>query len=860
MSAWVPQLVGLAGVALSLAAVAIAFSVRLAGRHPSAPLPRWWCGLVGLAAAAVAWVPVKGIPLGGYLRGTLGDLSVTTMLLLGAAVLGMFGRSLLDEKARTALYGWSVAAGLVLYPLTLGLTRWDPYELGFRPRVLVLVVAVAVIVWWRRRRGAALVLTAGVTAFNLGVLESANLWDYLLDPCLFVWAAGSLVARSRVGRWVGAHARAVIMSESRSFPNLTAGALLALVAVALFAIRLVLPSVLDDRGFYLHGAWVMDAVQNGHWIVQRNHGGDVVSKPPLYIWLAALATLPFRRISTFTMLLPGAIATLAIAATIWRFGSASFGTRAGLLGGLAYLLSYVGASQIALARPDGVFAFTVTAAALAAFRAWTSGQGWTWFWLAAAAATLVKGPLGLLLAGVGLLAAGWEKWSGRPAPIRGSHRLGVVLFLLITGGWFAWAYLELGPALIDRMIFRELLRHAIADSDGSGSGHSFFIQPVNFLWSFAPWSPFACVGFWRAWARPASDPDERRAERFLFCWFVAGLLLFSLAPHQQARHLFPIIPAAALLAGRELARRTSIMSPRALLGTCAAVSIAGLSVMAVSYHLFLDGSERVLRAQAMQAFARLIRDRVGDGFPLTHVDTPFTLQFFLGSTAPLATVEQAARLLSGPDAAFIAVRDLDSLRGALAQKAVPLFTVAQWPVSGEANLRIVSNHARFEWTADMAAVFDPIVMRTHGLRFVRRRGPEFVLRVRGPAGVVVFANESREPQVVRARIIDRASVMLHERRLAPGDQWRLDVSRTAGDQAGRADTMSRMIRAARTLGLGPPRPRRRRASRPASRCAARAASSLSSADTASASSSGRQRSWRNSGTAARSRRMFTRFT
>ena len=64
-------------------------------------------------------------------------------------------------------------------------------------------------------------------------------------------------------------------------------------------------------------------------------------------------------------------------------------------------------------------------------------------------------------AGVGLLAAGWERWSGRAAPIAGSHRLGVVLFLLITGGWFGWAYLELGQALIDRMIFRELLRHAI---------------------------------------------------------------------------------------------------------------------------------------------------------------------------------------------------------------------------------------------------------------------------------------------------------------------------------------------------------------------------------------------------------------
>jgi hypothetical protein len=214
----VPQLVGLAGAALGLAAVAIALSVRLAGRRRGAPPPRW-CGLVGLAAAAVAWVPVKDIPVGGYLRGTLGDLSVTTMLLLGAAVLGVSGRSLLDGKARTALYGWAVAAGLILYPLTLGLTRWDPYALGFQPRGLVVVVAVIVIGWWWcQRRRAAVVLIAGVTAFDLGVLESGNLWDYLLDPWLFGWAAGSLVARSRVGREVGAHARAAL-ARARSTPG-----------------------------------------------------------------------------------------------------------------------------------------------------------------------------------------------------------------------------------------------------------------------------------------------------------------------------------------------------------------------------------------------------------------------------------------------------------------------------------------------------------------------------------------------------------------------------------------------------------------------------------------------------------------
>jgi hypothetical protein len=175
------------------------------------------------------------------------------------------------------------------------------------------------------------------------------------------------------------------------------------------------------------------------------------------------------------------------------------------------------------------------------------------------------------------------------------------------------------------------------------------------------------------------------------------------------------------------------------------------------------------------------------------VDTPFALQFFLGSTAPLASVEQAARLLSGPDATFIAVRHIDSLRSALAQTPTPVFVVARWPTTGEPDVSVISNHAGLEWTADMSAVFGPIVIRTHDVRFVRRREREFVLNLTGENGAVVFRNESREPQAVRARVTGITSEMVQDRLLAPGDQWRLTVSRegersSAGARQGPIET------------------------------------------------------------------------
>src|SRR5262249_29160212 len=152
---------------------------------------------------------------------------------------------------------------------------------------------------------------------------------------------------------------------------------------------------------YRVGACVLDVLQHGNWLCPHDVLGNT-DKPPMLTWLAALASWPLGRVTLVTLYLPTALATLLIAWLITGAGGRRFGERAGLFGRLAFPLSAVAAHQMATARWDGVFALTVTVAALAAFRAWTTGMSWTWFWLAAALSTLTKGPLGLLLSALGL--------------------------------------------------------------------------------------------------------------------------------------------------------------------------------------------------------------------------------------------------------------------------------------------------------------------------------------------------------------------------------------------------------------------------------------------------------------------------
>jgi hypothetical protein len=131
------------------------------------------------------------------LRGVVGDLSLTTLvLLLRGLSRDIRGRDPSEPRTTLTLQGLVTVAGVVLYPPALGLGAWDPYRLGYGgPWFLATLLALAL---------AALVLgtplvtfctALGVLAWGLGACESRNLWDCLIDPLVFVWAASALLLR-----------------------------------------------------------------------------------------------------------------------------------------------------------------------------------------------------------------------------------------------------------------------------------------------------------------------------------------------------------------------------------------------------------------------------------------------------------------------------------------------------------------------------------------------------------------------------------------------------------------------------------------------------------------------------------------
>ncbi len=179
----VQTVVGLAGHALLVAA---ALSVPL--RRVAAGSRAW--RFLPLAAAALSLAPLGRLSSAAYLRGQFGDLSVSSMVLLALAVLSsLLGRDLLGERSRRSLYPAIAGVALFLYTFALGFTYFDPYGAGYgTPAMLGALAAVALAAWIARLNAIVAIIGAALAAQIAGALESTNLWDYLIDPLIAVYA------------------------------------------------------------------------------------------------------------------------------------------------------------------------------------------------------------------------------------------------------------------------------------------------------------------------------------------------------------------------------------------------------------------------------------------------------------------------------------------------------------------------------------------------------------------------------------------------------------------------------------------------------------------------------------------------
>ena len=128
------------------------------------------------------------LPLVAYVRGVTGDLSVVLTLLLWSSVL---------LPSRPVPLAFRIALSIIallFYPLALGLGMLDPYAWGYGSLVLLIAIAMFALVCgllgWTK---GVWIIAIAIVAWAGRWHESTNLWDYVLDPLLCLWALISCI-------------------------------------------------------------------------------------------------------------------------------------------------------------------------------------------------------------------------------------------------------------------------------------------------------------------------------------------------------------------------------------------------------------------------------------------------------------------------------------------------------------------------------------------------------------------------------------------------------------------------------------------------------------------------------------------
>ncbi len=184
---------GLCGLALVW--MLLVLRVYMSRREHSKPL------LVVAAAFCVVMLPVAGLSLAGWLRGMVGDLSITSVLLLATALYTRLRQAavftpvvLWNARERHSLLMFLSVCALLLYPFALGIGPLDPYRSGFGS--MAFIVLLAALAFWavlRNRILLPLAIALALLAWSVDWYESSNIWDYLIDAPLAMYALAAML-------------------------------------------------------------------------------------------------------------------------------------------------------------------------------------------------------------------------------------------------------------------------------------------------------------------------------------------------------------------------------------------------------------------------------------------------------------------------------------------------------------------------------------------------------------------------------------------------------------------------------------------------------------------------------------------
>ena len=296
-------------------------------------------------------------------------------------------------------------------------------------------------------------------------------------------------------------------------------------------------------------------VESGDWLFPHRGNELYPDKPPLFMWLQALA---YEVVGNWRVafLLPSLLAALG---TLWctiDLGRRLWTRRVGLYAGYALLFALQFTYQAKKAQIDPLVTFWITLGNYALLRFFLSSRGgqradwrmWALGWFAAGLGTITKGVgvlvLVMLLPGIYAALRGWH---GARAPLRDARTLfGPLAFLVAVSLWLVpMALTALGSAdpayhaYLDNILFKQTAERYAQSWD-----HPH--PPWYFIEVMPMWLPALLA---LPWALPAWRRRLRRHDaRYLLplAWWLLVLVFFSIPSGKRDVYILPALPMACL--------------------------------------------------------------------------------------------------------------------------------------------------------------------------------------------------------------------------------------------------------------------------------------------------------------------------
>ena len=281
----------------------------------------------------------------------------------------------------------------------------------------------------------------------------------------------------------------------------------------------------------------------GEWAVPSVNGTLYADKPILYFWFVLIGSKLAGNVNEWTVRLPSALSAMGLVLTTYLLGRDLFSPRIGFMGAVILATSSRVLWEARWAHTDMPFAFFFTFSLYFFSKAILQEGKQRDFLLAygfMALATLTKGLIGLVLPGLILFAfvAARREWR---AVLQWRIPLGILLFLSITLPWFAWVSTATHGKWLEEFIW---IHHVRRFTSGLGHRQPFYYYLWNFPLDLLPWTVFAVPALfaYRSRRKALKEP----ASLFLFLWFAAIFVFFSVSRSKRGLYLLPLFPPAAL--------------------------------------------------------------------------------------------------------------------------------------------------------------------------------------------------------------------------------------------------------------------------------------------------------------------------